>query len=86
MEMVTLNGTWQLRGRRQEGELSAELTLTAKVPGCAQLDLSQAGYLPADLFMGENILETQKYEDFEWWYTRTFNAPETKENVYLEFE
>ncbi|MBR3978207.1 MAG: hypothetical protein IKJ94_01125 [Oscillospiraceae bacterium] len=86
MEMVSLNGTWQLRGRRQEGEPSAELTLTAKVPGCAQLDLSQAGYLPADLFMGENILETQKYEDFEWWYTRTFTAPETKENVYLVFE
>lgn len=86
MEMISLNGTWQLQGRRQEGEPSAELTLTANVPGCVQLDLSKAGYLPADLFMGENILETQKYEDYEWWYTRTFTAPETKENVYLVFE
>lgn len=83
MEMITLNGIWQLLGRRQEGEPSAELTLTAKVPGCVQLDLSKAGYLPADLFMGENILETQKYEDYEWWYTRTFTAPTTPEDYIL---
>ena len=86
MEIFSLNGTWQLRGRRQECESSDELLLDAIVPGCVQLDLSKAGYLPTDLFMGENILETQKYEDYEWWYTRSFTAPKSKENAYLVFE
>lgn len=86
MNTISLNGTWQLRGRRQEGYPLDELCLEATVPGCVQLDLSRAGYLPADLFMGENILEAEKYEEYEWWYSRTFLAPENKENAYLVFE
>ncbi len=86
METISLNGTWQLRGRRQEGEPFDELFLQANVPGCVQLDLSAAGYLPADLYMGENILQTQKYEGYEWWYTRTFTVPEVQENAFLVFE
>lgn len=86
MKTVSLNGTWQLRGRSQEGDFGKELCMEATVPGCVQLDLSRAGYLPEDLYMGENILETEKYETWQWWYTRTFSAPETKENVYLVFE
>lgn len=86
MKTISLNGTWQLRGKRQEGEPLGELFLEATVPGCVQLDLSKAGYLPADLYMGENILQTQQFEEYEWWYTRTFTAPEAKENAYLVFE
>lgn len=86
METVSLNGTWQLRGRRQEGEPSAELTLTAKVPGCVQLDLSREGYLPEDLYLGENIKEAEKFEDWEWRYERTFTAPDERENVFMIFE
>ena len=86
MEIISLNGTWQLRGKRQEGTPTDEVFLDATVPGCVQLDLSAAGYLPADLYMGENILATQKYEDYEWWYTTTFTSPVHKENAYLVFE
>ena len=86
METILLNGTWKLSGRPQEDEPSDMLYLDATVPGCVQLDLSKAGYLPSDLFMGENILEAEKYEGYEWWYTRTFTAPATKENAYLVFE
>ena len=86
METISLNGTWQLRGKRQEGKPLDELLLQANVPGCVQLDLSAAGYLPADLYMGENILQTQKYEGYEWWYTRTFTVPQVKEDAFLVFE
>ncbi len=86
METISLNGIWQLRGRRQEGKPADELFLKATVPGCVQLDLSREGYLPSDLFMGENILLAQAYEEYEWWYSRSFSAPETRENAYLVFE
>lgn len=86
METISLNGTWQLRGKRQEGKPLDELLLQATVPGCVQLDLSRAGYLPEDLYLGKNILETEKYETWEWWYSRSFTAPVAKENIYLVFE
>ena len=56
------------------------------MPGCVQLDLAEAGYLPADLCMGENIRETEKFEEHEWWYERRFTAPPEKEGVFLVFE
>ena len=61
------------------------LTLTAKVPGCVQLDMSRAGILPADLLVGANIVETEKYEDHEWWYERSFEAPTERRGVFLVF-
>ena len=36
--------------------------------------------------MGENIKETEKYEDYEWWYETSFSSPAERENVYLVFE
>lgn len=86
MKMLSLNGKWHLTGKPQEEENAEKLILTAQVPGCVQLDLSKEGYLPSDLFLGENILQTEKYEDFEWWYERTFTAPKEKENVWIVFE
>ena len=50
------------------------------VPGNVELDLSAAGILPEDLFMGENILEAQKYETYEWWYEREFTAPDAPDD------
>lgn len=85
MKFFSLNGTWALRGQPQEG-IGSVIHLDANVPGCVQLDLSRAGYLPNDLYMGENILQTQQYESWQWWYERTFTAPEERENVFLVFE
>ena len=85
MKTVSLNGVWNLKGKRQT-EDTDYITLPAKVPGCVQLDLSENGFLPEDLYMGENILQAEKFEDYEWIYERTFEAPEEKENVYLVFE
>ena len=86
MKTISLNGIWSLRGNRQDWLPPEEVTLEATVPGCVQLDLSRTGYLPADLYMGENTREAEKYEDWQWWYIRSFEAPREKENVYLVFE
>ena len=86
MQTISLNGTWALRGSRQDWLPPEEVTLNATVPGCVQLDLSRQGFLPEDLFLGENTRAAEKYEDWQWWYTRKFEAPPTKENVYLVFE
>ncbi len=85
MKTTSLCGEWKLTGRPQ-GTDECPITLTATVPGCVQLDLSEKGYLPKDLFMGENITEAEKYESYEWWYERRFTAPAEKKNVYLVFE
>ena len=86
MQTISLNGIWNLKGRK-EGEEGAEvLTLNACVPGCVQLDLSREGYLPRDLFYAENIKQTEKYEGHEWWYERAFHYEGDGKRVYLVFE
>jgi len=86
MENIVLNGTWSLKGKSQCREAENIISIDAQVPGCVQLDLSKAGFLPKDLFMGQNILESEKYEEYEWWYERKFIAPKQRRNVYLVFE
>ncbi len=86
MKTLSLDGTWSLRGREQDLANAPEISLLATVPGCVQLDLAAATYLPDDLFMGENIKEAEKYETYEWFYERTFLFEGASENVYLVFE
>ena len=86
MTTISLNGIWNLRGRSERNPDSEALSLKAEVPGCVQLDLSREGYLPADLYMGENIREAEKFEGHEWWYETSFECPRVKNNVYLVFE
>ena len=86
MKTISLNGIWSLSGRPESFPEVPTIKLDATVPGCVQLDLSAAGYLPADLNMGRNICEAEKYEGYEWWYTRKFTAPEERKNVFLVFE
>ena len=86
MKEYSLNGIWSLEGSKQGKKNSKKIKIEAQVPGCVQLDLAENGYLPKDLYMGENIKETEKYEDYEWWYKREFDAPDERENVFLVFE
>lgn len=84
MKTVKLDGLWRLRGRPQEGP-GEEVLLEAQVPGCVLLDLSRAGFLPEDLYFGNNIKEAEPYETYEWWYEKNFDAPSERENVFLVF-
>ncbi len=85
MKIYSLNGKWSLKGKPQESE-SGYINLSANVPGEVQLDLSESGYLPKDLYKGMNITETEKFEEYEWWYEKKFFAPEENENIFLCFE
>ena len=75
-----------MKGKSQFSQVEHIISVDAQVPGCAQLNLSKAGYLPEELFLGENIRKTEKYEGYEWWYERKFNAPKERENLHLVFE
>ena len=85
MERILLNGIWQLHGKDQKGVSEDIPKLDAQVPGMAQLTLSEKGYLPADLYMGENIRSLEKYKGYEWWYEREFEVSETKNHAFLVF-
>lgn len=81
---MNLNGTWKLyycpEGACKINSVT-ELadaglpSVPCTVPGNVELDLSEAGILPEDLFMGENILQAEKFETYEWWYETVFDAP-----------
>ena len=93
---MNLNGRWKLYyyeyGKENiitPDELSNSVipSIEATVPGNVELDLSVAGILPKDLFLGHNIIETEKFEKYEWWYERDFipQKPEIDENVIMHF-
>ena len=73
MKKYSLNGTWKLKGKLQDSN-DDFIELNAKVPGMVQLDLSASGFLPEDLYLGENIRSTEKFEKYEWLYERIFTA------------
>lgn len=83
---MNLNGKWKLyfakQGEHSIGSIydlkTSNITcIPCTVPGNVELDLSAAGYLPEDLFKGENILKAEEYEQYEWWYETEFTAPES---------
>lgn len=91
---ISLNGKWDLFYSDEIN--SAPLTLEtfetaervdATVPGNCQLDLSAAGILPAELFKGLNIWETEKFEPYGWWYKKEFDTPKraANEKMFLQF-
>lgn len=88
---MDLNGKWKLYYAPQgENKLSSVFDLEksgipsvdATVPGNVELDLSAAGILPEDLFKGMNILKAEKYENYEWWYEKTFSAPAAPDDAH----
>lgn len=86
METISLNGKWNLKGKNQALNDGNIIDIEANVPGCVQLDLSNEGILPKDLFLGLNVKEADKFEEYEWWYEKTFDCPKVKKNVFLVFE
>lgn len=97
MKNYSLNGNWDLyffpqgsKDINSPADLKlADITkITATVPGNFELDLSKAGYLPEDLYMGTNIEKVQDYELYEWWYETEFDTPilDNKEKAYLKFD
>ncbi len=82
----SLNGKWTLY-YAETGEYTIDdygkfdsyniPCVEATVPGNVELDLSKAGILPEDLFMGTAINEEiKRIETWEWWYKTEFSPEE----------
>lgn len=85
MKRISLNGSWSLKGKPQGASDAELIAMEATVPGCVQLDMSKNGYLPEDLYYGKNIKQTEKYECYEWEYTKKFSVPLERKNVFIVF-
>ena len=84
MEKLLLDGKWELHyATEHAGKTTAQAVkedpaythIEANVPGNAELDLYAAGKAP-EPFWGTNLYAFRPYEFYEWWYTRTFVAPQ----------
>lgn len=95
---MELNGSWRLyyypsyeqKIETVDALRQAQVScVDAVVPGNVELDLSRAGILPEDLFKGMNILQAEEYERYDWWYEKTFTAPDgvaADEKAVLRFQ
>ena len=83
---LSLDGAWNLdyRVEEEDGEWSR---VEATVPCDGYLAFQEAGILP-DLTVGTNVWGVLKCEQYEWRFTRTFDAPvvERGEKAELVFE
>jgi len=79
-------GGWRLDYRLEE-EGGGWKSVPTAVPGDAYLSLEQAGVVPP-LMKGTNVWGMFRYEQCEWKYSRTFDAPQVKsgERLQLRFD
>lgn len=72
MERILLNGSWDAVGTNpQSGDT---LTLTATVPGSTLNDIVSNNIEGCDPFWRDNAEKFQKYELYDWKYTKTFDV------------
>ena len=62
-------------------------SIPATVPGNVEIDLEREGII-RDPMVGTNVYDLRKFEVYDWWYVREFDAPEVKpgERVELAFD
>jgi len=61
--------------------------ILATVPGNVEIDLEREGIIK-DPMLGTNVYDLRKFEAYDWWFVREFDAPELKsgERVELAFD
>lgn len=86
MKIKCLDGKWELFYRDTCG--TEEGHIIGSVPGNTELDLSEAGILPEDLYFSTNMNECARCETYEWRYERSFELTEEEleKSLYLHFE
>lgn len=91
-DSISLNGTWNLSFWKQpdkpiispDGMKNVQVKeISATVPGNVELDLVAAGLIP-DPSIGSNVNDLRKYENYQWCYTKTFDAPSLQPGQRLE--
>jgi beta-mannosidase len=86
VEITSLSGSWKLYSHPEDGAMPPDPaamlaarweSIDATVPGNVELDIWKAGKGP-DPFFGNAIYEYRKYEFYQWWFLRDFEAGELK--------
>ena len=81
---ISLNGDWRLKFEDCFSEDKGEIPCT--VPGNVELDLIKADLLPKDIFKGANVKLAEKYETYQWEYSRYFDCPNPQAQYRIVFE
>ena len=78
---ILLNGKCRLyyyeagaKGIDSPEKLAGMPWIKSKIPSNVELDFIEAGLLPKDIFMGNNILKVQELEKYDFWYELEFQA------------
>ncbi len=88
----SLNGKWKLSygvydenapTNPDELKMKSRTEIDATVPGNVELDLLAAGIIK-DPETGNNIYALRNYENFQWWYSRSFQTPHFSGNERIE--
>lgn len=88
---LSLNGKWNVHSvfnaLLQKNDNYTELAFNAIVPGSTLNDLVNAGITCSDIFWRDNAETVQKYENYNWRYTKVFTVEQLPEGrAILVFE
>ncbi|MBO5008381.1 MAG: hypothetical protein J6D26_06060 [Clostridia bacterium] len=81
MDNINLNGKWELKGVSPQGEV---INLSADVPGSA-LNAVLNKIEDIDVFYRDNAELVQKYENYDWTYTKHFSVDNIDSKLELVF-
>ena len=84
MNKISLNGQWKLKGTSPEGE---SFDINADVPGSTlNAVLNSDVEKNLDVFYRDNAEKVQKYENYSWIYSKTFEIEDADKKLMLVFE
>ena len=84
MKKIDLNGKWQLKGTAPTGE---EFEITASVPGSAlSAVINSEIEKNLDVFYRDNADKIEKYENYSWIYSKSFEIDDTDKKWMLKFD
>ena len=68
-------------------ELKKANSIIATVPGNVEIDMANAGLIKNDLYKGMTTAENEVFEDYYWWYEKTFYVEKTSDwkRAFLNF-
>lgn len=85
MKKIDLNGLWRLSGISPQGE---KIELTGNMPGSALSAVlnSEIEKKLGDVFYRDNAEKIQKYENYSWIFSKTFEVEDANKKMLLVFE
>lgn len=83
MKRISLNGKWHISSN---GSFDESISLEGNVPGSVLGDIVTQIPEYKDIFYRDNAEKVQKFENYNWIYSKEFDVPEISDEAYLVFE